>query len=40
MPEQIEQSDDNTDTDNDIIMSEDKDCYESCGSDDYNNDSD
>ena len=40
MPEQIEQSDDNTDTDNDIITSDDEDCDESCGSDDYNNDLD
>ena len=40
MPEQIEQSDDNTDTDNDIITSDDEDCDECCGSDDYNNDSD
>ena len=40
MPEQIEQSDDNTDTDNDIITSDDEDCDESCRSDDYNNDLD
>ena len=38
MPEQIEQSDDNTDTDNDRFTSDDEDCDESCRSDDYNND--
>ena len=40
MPEKIEQSDDNTDTDNDIIMSDDEDCDEICRSNDYNNDPD